>query len=295
MSARGAKDGDGIEAAVRWLRTPEAVRARAALVLQAAEAGDTAHFRVDGSRLDHAAEVVVRRTRAQYPDLAIPLHSRWRHLELGGRDRWRECLGKFDRVDAEEIARIRFDLVVPSVLLDAGAGAAWRWREPRSGELFARSEGLALASLALFERGLLSSQRSRPLRADGAALRALEARALADVFQVGPDNPLLGVEGRALLLNRLGAAIELDPERFGAPARLGNLYDYLKGRRAMASCRRGPSSSRCSRACRPSGPGGSSSAATISAMSGATRRRVPTMRPVAWCRSTSCRSGSPIP
>ena len=229
MSARGAKDGDGIEAAVRWLRTPEAVRARAALVLQAAEAGDTAHFRVDGSRLDHAAEVVVRRTRAQYPDLAIPLHSRWRHLELGGRDRWRECLGKFDRVDAEEIARIRFDLVVPSVLLDAGAGAAWRWRELRSGELFARSEGLALASLALFERGLLSSQRSRPLRADGAALRALEARALADVFQVGPDNPLLGVEGRALLLNRLGAAIELDPERFGHPARVGNLYDYLKG------------------------------------------------------------------
>jgi hypothetical protein len=46
---------------------------------------------------------------------------------------------------------------------------------------------------------------------------------------VSADNPLLGLEGRTLLLNRLGAAIELDPERFGAPARLGNLYDHLKG------------------------------------------------------------------
>jgi len=228
VSAQRARDGDGIEAAVRWLRTPEAVRARAALVLQAAGAGATAHLRVDRSRLDHAADVVVRLTRAQYPDLAIPLHSRWRHLELGGRNRWRECLARLDVLDADEIARIRFDLVVPSVLLDAGAGAAWRWREPASDELFARSEGLALASLALFERGLLSSHRSRPLRSDAAALRALEAQSLAEVFQVGPDNPLLGVEGRALLLNRLGAAIELGPERFGAPARLGNLYDYLK-------------------------------------------------------------------
>ena len=64
--------------------------------------------------------------------------------------------------------------MIPSVLLDAGAGERWRWREPSSGEAFARSEGLALASLALFERGLLSSHLSQPLRADGAALRALE-------------------------------------------------------------------------------------------------------------------------
>ena len=106
----------------------------------------------------------------------------------------------------------------------AGAGS-----EPSSGEAFARSEGLALASLALFERGLLSSHLSQPLRADGAALRALEPSALAEAFQVNADNPLAGLEGRALLLNRLGAAIELDPERFGQPARLGNLYDYLKG------------------------------------------------------------------
>jgi hypothetical protein len=217
-----------LEAAVRWLRTPEAVRARSAMVLAAAAAGLTPHFAIDRERLDHAAAIVARVTRENYPDLAIPLHSRWRHFALGRRDRWRECLQKLDPVDQDELARIRFDLVIPSVLLDAGAGQRWRWREPSSGELFARSEGLALASLALFERGLLSSHRSRPLRADGAALRALEPAALAEAFQVSADNPLAGIEGRTLLLNRLGAAIELDPERFGHPARLGNLYDHLK-------------------------------------------------------------------
>lgn len=228
MSAPPASVADEVEAAVRRLRTPEAVRARAALVLRAAEAGDTAHFEVDRSQLDQAAHLVVRITRETYPDLAIPLHSRWRHFEIGGRDRWRECAARLDGIDLDEMARIRFDLVIPSVLLDAGAGPAWRWREPASGKSFARSEGLALASLALFERGLLSSHRSRPLRADGAALRALEPRALAEVFQASDDNPLIGLEERALLLNRLGAAIELDPERFGQPARLGNLYDHLK-------------------------------------------------------------------
>jgi hypothetical protein len=221
----GAQD---LEPAVRWLRTPEAVRARSAMVLAAARAGDTPHFAIEESRLDDAAEIVARLTREQYPDLVIPLHSRWRHFAIGQRDRWRERMVQLDQVDQDELARIRFDLVIPSVLLDAGAGNEWRWREPSSGEVFARSEGLALASLELFERGLLSSHLSRPLRADAAALRALEPAALAEAFQVSGTNPFAGVEGRTLLLNRLGAAIELDPERFGHPARLGNLYDHLR-------------------------------------------------------------------
>jgi hypothetical protein len=215
--------------AVRWLRTPEAVRARAAVLLQAAEAGLSANFRVDPSRLDEAAEAVVRQTRADYPDLCIPVHSRWRHFEVGERDRWRECRLRLGEVDPDEVARIRFDLVIPSVLLDAGAGAAWRWREASSGLVLGRSEGLALASLELFERGLLSRHRSRPLRTDAAALRALDAAALAEVFQAGAANPLPGLEGRFRLLNRLGAAMELDRARFGSPARLGHLYDHLKG------------------------------------------------------------------
>ncbi|HEX6142731.1 MAG TPA: URC4/urg3 family protein [Geminicoccaceae bacterium] len=224
-----APAGDGIGEAVRALRTPEAVRERAKVVLAAAEAGLTPHFRVDPARLDDAARLVADVTRAAYPDLDVPFHSRWRHFAPDGRDRWAALASQLHHADPAEIARIRFDLVIPSVLLDAGAGAAWRYVEPASGAAFARSEGLALASLELFERGLLSAHPSRPLRADGAALRGLEVDALAAAFQAGPDNPLAGLDGRVRLLNRLGAAIELDPGRFGRPARLGHLYDHLRG------------------------------------------------------------------
>ena len=200
------------------------------MVLAALEAGLSRHFTFHPERLDEAAGLVVQVTRERYPDLAIPLHSRWRHFAPGGRDRFAELRSQLDHLDSDELARVRFDLVIVSVLLDAGAGDAWRWREPATSETFARSEGLALASLHLFERGLLSDHRTRPLRADAAALRALDAGALAEVFQVRHDNPLAGLEGRVLLLNRLGTAIELDPKSFGSPARLGHLYDLLKDR-----------------------------------------------------------------
>ena len=45
-----------------------------------------------------------------------------------------------------------------SVLLDAGAGAAWTYVEPESGKAFQRSEGLAIASFHSFYAGLFSSQ-----------------------------------------------------------------------------------------------------------------------------------------
>jgi hypothetical protein len=45
---------------------------------------------------------------------------------------------------------------VVSVLLDAGAGDAWKYTEESSGVKVGRSEGLALASLEMFKKGLFS-------------------------------------------------------------------------------------------------------------------------------------------
>ena len=53
-------------------------------------------------------------TREAYPDLAIPFHARWRHFVAGEP---RSPTG-----DPAERARAAFDLVIVSVLLDAGAG-----------------------------------------------------------------------------------------------------------------------------------------------------------------------------
>jgi hypothetical protein len=218
---------DDPAAAIAWLRAPAAIRGRAGLLLAAAERDELAHFALDLGRLDPAADYVIETIRASYPDLAIPYHSRWRHFSAGGHDR-AAALGV--GLAADELARMRFDLVVVSVLLDAGAGDAWRYREPETGQTYARSEGLAVASLDLFRAGALADDPAQPLRADVGALLALDQRRLGEAFQVSRENPLLGLAGRCRLLNRLGETLLAKPEIFGHEApRIGGLFDHLAG------------------------------------------------------------------
>lgn len=214
--------------AAAWLLTPEAVRARAEQLLAAAGRNALRHFALDTGRLDVAADYVIETMRDRYPDLDIPHHSRWRHFAAGGADRWARLAATLAD-DGDERARVRFDLAVTSVLVDAGAGDRWRYREAQGGGVFSRSEGLAVASLRAFEAGLFSADPARPLRADGGALEGLSDAALAAAFQVRDDNPLVGVAGRAGLLRRLGRALESAPDLFGAERpRIGGLFDHFK-------------------------------------------------------------------
>jgi hypothetical protein len=218
------EEGEGrSKAEARALLCAGAVRARCGLVLAAAERGETRHFRLVPERLDAVADSVAAVTRRRYPDLDIPYHSRWRHFAAGGIDRAARVA---PGADPAETARVRIDLAVVSVLLDAGVGPQWRFREIESGLDLARSEGLAVASLAAMAGGLFSADRQRPWRADAAALVRLSEADLAQAFQHGPGNVLLGIEGRALLLRRLGEAAASRPDLFGIPARLGALYDH---------------------------------------------------------------------
>ena len=74
---------------------------------------------------------------------------------------------------------------------------------------------------------LFSSDPSRPLRADAIGLKAVTAERLGILFQVGADNPLVGLEGRAALMRRLGETIAGSPWVFGDGLRIGGLYDRL--------------------------------------------------------------------
>ena len=114
-----------------------------------------------------------------------------------------------------------------SVLLDAGAGAAWSFVEAESGQRFTRSEGLAVASFRAFMRGAFSALPDDPLRVDAAALLTMDAATLASLFQAGTANPLLGLDGRAALLRRLGSALAKQRDAFGDTARPGALFDTL--------------------------------------------------------------------
>ncbi len=186
-----------------------------------------------------AADYVIDTMRANYPTLDVPYHSRWRHFAAGGHDRWAALADRLSDVPADEVARIRFDLVVASVLLDAGAGDAWRYVEPTTRETYARSEGLAVASFDLFRTGTLSARSEQPLRADAQALMTLDEASLGRAFQVRDDNPLIGLAGRCRLLNQLGRSLMARPDLFGAQApRIGGLFDHLarkaQGRRLPA-------------------------------------------------------------
>ena len=212
------------------LLSAAAVRERAHEMLALAEAGRIAGWRVDRARLPLVADYVLDTMRANYPSLDIPFHARWRHFATGDRDRWATLSTTFN--DTAARSRAAFDLAIVSVLLDAGAGPDWCYRET-DGTLTRRSEGLAVASLDMFAGGAFSSDPAEPLRADAAGLRGLTTETLARGFQVSADNPLVGLEGRAALLRALGDAIAARPDLFGTnPARPGGLFDHLRTRAA---------------------------------------------------------------
>jgi hypothetical protein len=193
--------------AVTYLRSPLAIRARCEEVLAAGLANELAHFTIDLAALPAVIAEVVAVTRTQYPDLNVPVHGRMNHFRAGGLDRVARLA---DRMDPQGW----IDLVMVSVLLDAGAGDAWRFREPGTGLEIGRSEGLAIASLHAFEAGVFSADPARPLRVDAAALSALDPQRLSAAFQASDANPLAGVDGRIELVRKLGAALARSPTIF---------------------------------------------------------------------------------
>jgi hypothetical protein len=202
---------------------------RAHEMLEAGLAGKLAHFTVDMDALAAAAQFVAAVIRINYPALDVPFHARWRHFVAGGRDLWNERAAQAAWPDAAARARAEFDLAITSVLLDAGAGAAWKYLDAATGSVIARSEGLAVASLRMFEAGGFSANEADPLRADAKRLKRLTADDVARGFQSMKGNELLGLEGRAALLARLGAVVESKAGIFARHDRAspGGLYDEL--------------------------------------------------------------------
>ncbi|MGJ7499178.1 URC4/urg3 family protein [Variovorax sp. ZT5P49] len=216
--------------AASLLRTTAAIRQRAGALLARARRGESQWFRIGGDNmLEDAARTVAEVTRERYPWDTIPYHSRWRHFEAGGVNRLEELDALLGECDARQRARAQIDLVLVSVLLDAGAGPDWHYIESASGERFTRSEGLGVASYHAFMSGLFSSDPNHPYQADAAGLRGLVTDRLGDAFQVSEVNPLVGLAGRTTLLRRLGEAMSEQPETFGDDGRPGGLFDALVG------------------------------------------------------------------
>jgi hypothetical protein len=199
--------------------TDVSIRMAAEAALHGSEAGGLG-WRVDWARLPEAAHLVAEVTMRSYPTLQVPVHGRWLHFNAGGVDRASLLPGYGDPVRA---GRLRVGLVTTSVLMDAGAGTRWRYHDPIGGQDLTRSEGLAAASFDAYMSGYFSGRGE--IQADAAGLALVDEARLAEMFQVSEDNPLLGLEGRAMLLRRLGRVAA------GLPGgRVGGIFDLIVSR-----------------------------------------------------------------
>jgi Protein of unknown function (DUF1688) len=223
---------------VEYLRTPAAIRQKCDRLFNLAVEDQLRYFRVDLNQLDTAANYVIETTREQYPDFNVPFHSRWRHFEVGNVPRIAEFNAALAEFTPVEKTQIKFDLAIVSVLLDAGAGADWQYCEPETGQIYRRSEGLAIASFRMFCQGVFSSNSDFPWQADARGLSQLTVEKLVAGFQVSPENLLIGLSGRLELLQRLGNTICQHPRLFGSEnPRPGNLVKYLLETRSSGSNR----------------------------------------------------------
>lgn len=209
---------------VDYLRSPSSIRERCNQLFELAQKDQLSYFRVDLSQLDPVADYVIAVIREHYPDLDVPFHSRWRHFEVGNVPRIQQLEAALAERSPLERAKAKFDLVIPSVLLDAGAGDRWKYHEASTNQTWTRSEGLAIASFDAFCQGAFSKHL---YQADAEGLKQITPERIGEFFQVSSENPLVGLEGRSNLLQKLGHTIEQSPDLFGTSPRPGNLVDYL--------------------------------------------------------------------
>ncbi len=221
--------------AAESLLTSQAVRRHSAAIMALAQEGKARHFTWHPERMALVSAYVSDVIRKRYPDLKVPYHSRWRHFEAGGVDRWAAVADEHGLSGPSarlERARARVDLAITSVLLDAGSGPSWQYTDQLTGQTLTRSEGLGVASLRWWSQGGLSCDARQPCRADAVGLERVQTADLGLAFQASDTHPLVGLEGRANLLRQLALALKAHPKVFGRPdapdvLRPGNLVDAL--------------------------------------------------------------------
>ncbi len=213
-------------AEIDYLLSPKAIRDKAEQIFNLTTKGQTA-FCYHPEKLKPTVDYVLDVIQKKYPDLNIPFHSRWGHFQVGNIDRVNKLNQMLAKFDPLERARIKLDLVITSVLLDAGAGARWSFFEESEAKSFSRSEGLGVASYYMFLSGIMSNDHKSSC-AESEALKKITTKDLEKYFQVSEKNPLVGVEGRVKLLNNLGTAVE--NKKIFPLGRPGSIIDSLKER-----------------------------------------------------------------
>ncbi|GAA5883826.1 hypothetical protein JCM16303_007399 [Sporobolomyces ruberrimus] len=218
---------------INHLRSLPSIRERCQRVFSLAEESKLDYWTLDLSQepkiVDFVCELIARDYGTDYA--SIPPHGRWRHFVGNRVDPLLAAWNQDSSVDDLEKARRLVDLMVVSVLMDAGAGNEWKYSPKEGGEKIARSEGLAVGSLEMFEKGVFSGVDGQPSRVDAVGLSKITASQVSDAMQVSESNPMTGIEGRAQLLIRL-ADVLTSPSNSAffsqnGEQRPGHIIDYL--------------------------------------------------------------------
>jgi hypothetical protein len=161
-----------------YLTSLQAVRERSQLVFEKVRQGQGKCFSLDPTKQNDVIRYVVgiikvhlvnggidRQRDYDSPYTSIPPHGRWQHFNAGGRQRIEQLIESWGSMASQERTRRLLDLFLVSVLLDAGAGNVWKFTT-KQGKKYGRSEGLAVGSLEMFDKGMFSSDKSDPQRVD---------------------------------------------------------------------------------------------------------------------------------
>jgi hypothetical protein len=100
-------------------------------------------------------------------------------------------------------------------------------RRAGTGQTFTRSEGLGVASFHAFTAGMFSSDKLRPAAGRCRRACAVWSPTTSPSLPGHENNPLVGLDGRAVLLRRLGEVMADQPEVFGTNGRPAGIFDLM--------------------------------------------------------------------
>ncbi len=205
--------------------SPSSIRHCSNLLFERALRDSLSHFSLDGRKLDELVGDVVTRADLR----TAPLHTQWRNFDFGGVERISQLDSQLSNQLADPIdrAKSRLDLLFLNEALETGGNGSWRYFDSVSGHFISRTEGLATATLRLFQNGFFSSDTHQPCRVDAQRLRAISAEEFRCALQISADNPIAGgVESRLDRLSLFAFYLEAHREfQVDSSVRPGNILN----------------------------------------------------------------------
>lgn len=227
-----------------FLLSLNSVRERCYKVQEAANRNRLVHFDVDQSKLEEMIQFVILIIKRDYDTPSeIPVYGRWRHFNIGGRQRLHNLMQSWTSLGQSPLEQTRklIDILVVACLMDMKPCQTYCYAELSTGRVFKRKDGIAVSMLDMFLAGAFSSDPSNPHRVDSDGLINLSLDKLKGGLQFNENNSFVGIDERLEILNHLGHVLKNRTDYFGKEAqRPGNMMDYLLSHPTTIKTKKGP-------------------------------------------------------